>query len=87
MQLLMDGLKLMVTGMGMVFIFLCIMILLIYVSSKLSTRFKHLFPVEEAAGPASGRRRQRVAGTAENQNQLVAVVTAAIQMYKQDKHR
>lgn len=84
MQLLFDGLKLMVAGMGMVFVFLCIMILWINVSSKLSTRFAHVFPVEPVAAPGPRRRPAARTGVGPDRKRLVAVISAAIQMYRRD---
>lgn len=82
MQMLFDGLKLMVAGTGMVFLFLGIMILWILLSSKLSARFHHLFPVET---PAPVRPRGTAGRTRPDDHQrLVAVVTAAIERYRHD---
>lgn len=82
MQMLFDGLKLMLAGTGMVFLFLGIMILWILLSSKLSARFQHLFPVET---PGGVRTRGTSARTRpEDHQRLVAVVTAAIQRYRQE---
>ena len=84
MQLLFDGLKLMVLGMGTVFLFLCVMILWILLSSKLSVRFKDWFPVEPVVA-APRRKAVAPAPGQQDQGRLIAVIAAAIQMYRKDQ--
>ena len=83
MSALLDGLKLMLTGMGMVFLFLCLMIGWIYVSSRLSVRFAHLLPDE----PPEHARPRPASGEAEDDETTIAVITAALRRYRQEHFR
>ncbi|MCF7853727.1 MAG: OadG family protein [Candidatus Pacebacteria bacterium] len=85
MLLLLDGLKLLVAGMGMVTVFLCLMIACIYLNSLIASRFSHVLPEEPLPSSAPGSK-GKLSGTPANQSQSVlpAVITAAIQMYRRE---
>ncbi len=85
MNLLLDGLKLMVTGMGMVFLFLFIMILWIQLSSKVSARFSHLLPETPAVKPQRRREEPAAPASALGDPLLPAVIAAAIHHYRRDR--
>ena len=90
MQFLIDGLKLMVVGMGMVFFFLTVMIFWINLSSKLSSRFAHLLPDDPKPAPRRSRKpapatTAAAPAAAVSQAPLAAVIGAAVQMYRQER--
>lgn len=62
-NILFEGLKLLVLGMGGVFIFLAVMIQLMRVSAAFFVKFAHLFPEEAPAGakPAAGSDDEQIA--------------------------
>lgn len=73
-NIIIDGLKLMITGMGMVFVFLSIMVLLISILAKVLKPFAHL--LEEATeGVPSG-------ASAEEEKDVVAAIVAAVHKYR-----
>lgn len=79
MNLLLDGLVLMVVGMGTVFVFLVLMVFWITLSSRILSRYSHLVPEREessAPKPASAP------GGAGEDETLVAVISAAINQYR-----
>jgi len=82
MTQLLDGLKLMVVGIGAVFAFLTIMIFWIKISASISAKYAHLLP-EKA--PVS-RGKPGSTGSAPKKNILTAVITAAIHKYREE-HR
>ena len=53
MQLFLDGVRLMIMGMGTVFLFLIIMILCMNAMAKIIAPFAHLFEPAPAAKPAA----------------------------------
>ncbi|MBA4502770.1 OadG family protein [Marinobacterium marinum] len=73
-----EGLTLMAFGMGFVFVFLTLLVFVTGIMSRLVTRY---FPEPVAAAPKS--RPQPVAGApADNNDELVAVITAAVHKYR-----
>ncbi len=70
-----DGLKLMVTGMGMVFLFLTIMVLLITWMAKILSPFAHLLeePVKAAAPQKN---------TQSDNDDVVAAIVAAVHQHR-----
>ncbi|MDA0989247.1 MAG: OadG family protein, partial [Verrucomicrobia bacterium] len=56
MQLLMQGIVLMVIGMATVFAFLILMILAMNASASFFRKYSHLFPEKEVAKPKTGDR-------------------------------
>lgn len=87
MSFLVDGLKLMVVGMGMVFSFLVVMIFWVMLSAKLSAKFTHLLP--DDVKPAPRRAKKPAAptpsGGSSDQSTLAAVISAAVQAYRADR--
>ena len=82
MELIRNGLLLMVIGMGAVFAFLAIMVACIQISAKVTARFAHLLPEEEKKKPKA--RKKAAAAPAQEDGALLAVVAGAIQKYRQD---
>lgn len=85
MAFLVDGLKLMVVGMGMVYAFLVVMIFWILLSAKISAKFTHLLP--DDVKPAPRRKKPngpKPTGGAADQSGLAAAVSAAVQSYRAD---
>ena len=66
----------------MVFLFLCIMIVWIVLSSKISARFEHLLPEPQAA-PV--RRPAAAPAAAGNSGPVAAVIAAAIHRYRAER--
>ena len=58
-----EGLKLLILGMGGVFIFLAVLIQLMRVSAAFFVKYAHLFPEEKpaAAKPAAGNEEEQIA--------------------------
>ncbi|MDT8389848.1 MAG: OadG family protein [Lentisphaeria bacterium] len=86
MSLLVDGLKLMVVGMGMVFAFLVIMIFWVMLSAKISAKFAHLLP--DDVKPAPRRKKSpatKPAAGSSDQSTVAAAVSAAVQAYRADR--
>jgi oxaloacetate decarboxylase gamma subunit len=80
MELLNNGLLLLVIGMGTVFAFLSIMVLAIEISSRVCSRFAHLIPEKAPAKP----KRPRPQTSADDDGDLLAVIAAAVTRYRQD---
>ncbi len=88
MQQIMDGLKLMLAGMGTVFTFLIVMILWIVLAAKVTGKYAHLLP--ETPVPAAPKPKQvtpTVDDEEENNNLIVAVTSAIHQFQKERKNR
>jgi len=85
MKLLVDGLMLMVLGMGTVFLFLGIMVAWIGFSSRILARFSHLLPDQEPAPARKPQAKKALATGREDDATLVAVVSAAISRYRADR--
>ncbi|MEA2011670.1 MAG: OadG family protein [Verrucomicrobiota bacterium] len=75
MSLIVEGLKLMVVGMGTVFVFLIIMIMLIILNAKACVPFSHLLKDEsKSEGTKADNKKEN--------GILTAVITAAIHRYR-----
>lgn len=74
-ELMRQGVELMLFGMGTVFIFLALLVVVTSAMSTLIQRFAKPEPVISAQPP-------RVQAAASNDQQLVAVITAAIHKYR-----
>ena len=68
-----DGFKLMVTGMGMVFLFLTVMVLLISLLAKILSPFAHLLEESVIASTKT---------PAENDDDVVAAIVAAVHQHR-----
>lgn len=75
MQLFLDGLRLMVMGMGVVFLFLCIMILCMNLMAKILKPFAHLFEPAPAAKAAPKKASQSDAD-------IAAAAVAAVEAFR-----
>lgn len=73
-NIIIDGLKLMVTGMGMVFVFLSIMVIMIMVLAKILKPFAHL--LEETSAGTSPR------VSSEDDQDIIAAIVAAVHKYR-----
>ena len=77
MELLIDGFKLLVIGMGWVFLFLTLMIVVMGVVSKVVAPFAHI--LEKAPTIA---KKKKVQATTSGDAAMVAAATAAVQMHR-----
>ncbi len=71
--MILEGLKLMVLGLAIVYIFLIILMLLVFLSSK-------LFKGKAMATPSSG-----ISPSAKSTDNLIAVLSAAVSSYRNRK--
>lgn len=71
--MIVEGLKLMVLGMAIVYIFLIILMILVILSSK-------LFKAKAAATPPSG-----ISPSVQSTDDLIAVLSAAVSSYRNRK--
>ncbi len=87
MGIILDGLKLMVTGMGMVFFFLVVMIFWIQLSSKISGKYAHLLPEDKKPTPrrpTPPKAPATVPAAPQLSAVTAAVVSAAVHLYRHD---
>ncbi|OPZ26359.1 MAG: oxaloacetate decarboxylase subunit gamma [Lentisphaerae bacterium ADurb.BinA184] len=88
MARILDGLRLMVVGMGMVFAFLTIMMFWIDLSARLASRFAHLVPDANGTGNGRAPATPAEADTAEpgeGDAARLAAVTAAVQHHRRSR--
>lgn len=78
MELLAGGLKLMVFGMGTVFLFLCIMVVLVGLMSKA------LAPFKNALTPPAPAPKKAAAGSGDDAK-LAAVAAVAVELFRNRK--
>ena len=69
--MIIDGLKLMVVGMGAVFLFLTIMVFMIYLTARLVKPFAHILE------PPAAAPKKKAPVAADNHNLVAAAVAAA----------
>ena len=81
MELLMDGFKLLVIGMGWVFVFLSIMIAVISLVSRMVAPFSHLLENE----PDRRRTVKSPSKTGGDDTAMVAAAAAAVQLHRARK--
>ena len=74
MENIIEGLKLMAAGMGVVFVFLAILVAAISATAAFFKRFAHLFPEEEAPKTGLERRGEDLSS--------IAVAIAAVKAYQ-----
>ncbi len=86
MNLLLDGLLLMLVGMGTVFVFLAVMVGWIELSSKILARLGHWLPIEAPTPPARKKALPKPESVSEDEHTLVAVIASAVQKYRSE-HR
>ena len=76
MELLMDGFKLLVIGMGWVFLFLTLMIVVIGVVSKVVAPYAHVFDV----APATNAKKKPL--KSDGDSAMAAAAAAAVRMHR-----
>ncbi len=79
LNLLGDGLVLLVLGLGMVFAFLTIMVGMMTLTARILSRFSHLFPPDAPPPRKSAAPRSKT-----DDKQLIAVLTAAVRRYRSE---
>lgn len=77
-SLISQGLSLMVFGMGFVFVFLTLLVGITTLMSKVAGKFEPATVPQPARRPKAGAPQQ----TANNNDELVAVMTAAVHKYR-----
>ena len=81
-NLLQNGLELTIYGMGTVFVFLVLLIFVTRAMSWMVLRFDN--PV---SGEITGRREAGQPAAIQEQGELIAVITAAVQHYKNSRNK
>jgi len=81
MEHITDGFKLMAIGMGMVFCFLTLMVIIMYFLAKVLKPFTHL--LEETTTPTPSTQKRASAPAAGN-NDIVTAITAAVHKYRSE---
>ncbi len=76
-EILIEGIELMITGMGIVFAFLAMLIAAVNVMSSVVQRY---FPVQQLAKPVSP------SFTSSSDSGIIAAITAAVTQYR-NKHQ
>ena len=74
-NIIIDGFKLMISGMGMVFLFLTIMVVLISVLAKVLKPYSHLLE-ETSTGTSAGT------SSSEEDKDVIAAIVAAVHKYR-----
>lgn len=80
--MLTDGLKLMIIGMGYVFIFLSLMVIVISITAKLVAPFAGL--LESPAAPAKPRKKANANKKQASDDSLIAAAIAAVHKYRDE---
>ena len=78
MELLIDGFKLLVIGMGWVFLFLTLMIVVMELLSKVVTPYAHI--LEKPLAPV---KKKKVSAKISDDAAMVAAATAAVQLHRE----
>ena len=76
-----DGFKLMAIGMGMVFCFLILMVIIMQMVAKLLAPFAHVFD-EPSSSSNTKKRRQPATKAKGNNDEIITAVTAAVHKYR-----
>jgi len=84
MDIFKNGLSLLILGMGTVFCFLTLMVICIQASSNVAAKFAHLLPDEKKTKPKKRKKAPAQTPVATNNNVLVAVISAAVQQYRNE---
>lgn len=77
-----DGFKLMIVGMGYVFVFLAVMVIVISVTAKLVAPFTGL--LDKETQPSGGKRPRGGAPKKDADSSLISAVVAAVHKYRDD---
>ncbi|OGV39129.1 MAG: hypothetical protein A2020_13630 [Lentisphaerae bacterium GWF2_45_14] len=78
-----DGIKLMIVGMGVVFSFLGLMVLVILATAKVLAPFAGILEEKPAEAKASRRQSKKKTGP-ESGAEVEAVITAAVHQYRKE---
>ena len=81
METIMDGVNLMILGMGSVFLFLIIMVVIIVVMAKILAPYAHVL---EPVTPQARPQKKKAVGNKLDTN-LVSAIMAAVQIHKDKK--
>ncbi len=85
MDLLIEGFKLMIIGMGTVFLFLGIMVVMITINAKLIKPFEHLLESKAVASIAPKLAKPAIpTHSSTDSGELTAVIAMAIHKYKSE---
>jgi oxaloacetate decarboxylase gamma subunit len=80
--MLIDGLKLMIIGMGYVFLFLSLMVIVITITAKIVAPFAGL--LESPAAPAKPRKKADAKKKEASNNSLIAAAISAVHRYRDE---
>jgi oxaloacetate decarboxylase gamma subunit len=75
-----DGFKLMAIGMGMVFFFLALMVIIMQIVAKLLAPYAHIF--DEPASSSKSKKRSQPKKSTGNKDEVVTAITAAVHKYR-----
>ena len=81
-NLLSEGLELMVFGMGFVFVFLTLLVFVTGLMSKIVTKYAPAPEIKPAKKRTSASASVTAGATAANNDELVAVISAAVHKYR-----
>jgi oxaloacetate decarboxylase gamma subunit len=82
MEHITDGFKLMAIGMGMVFCFLTLMVIIMNFLAKVLEPFAHVLEENQSSSPAP--RKKAAPAAAGNNNDVVTAITAAVHKYRSE---
>lgn len=82
-MLIVEGLKLMAIGMGMVFIFLILMVFLINASARILAPFSGMLEEAETASSPSKRKRTSTDSGKED-SAMIAAIISAVHQFRRD---
>lgn len=86
-KMLIDGLKLMITGMGTVFIFLSLMILVINLISKLLAPYSSLLETPNSSQNQSGIQQKKLAAAEKPDKALLSAIVAAVHKFRENRKK
>jgi len=81
METIMDGVNMTLLGMGAVFLFLVIMVVIIGITAKLLAPYSHVL---EPAAPQARPQKKKAAGNKMDKD-LISAIMSAVQMHKDKK--
>jgi len=85
MEHISDGFKLMAIGMGMVFCFLTLMVIIMNLLSKILAPFAHILEEPATASSNSRPAKKTTASSGGNKNEVVTAITAAVHKYRSEQ--
>ncbi len=88
MEQIIDGLKLMLAGMGTVFIFLIVMIGWIVLAAKVTARYEHLLPEEPVQAAVKPPAPDGGAAEIEQENEnIIVAISTAVHRYRSERRK